>query len=108
MYGPNGTGCFRLIIFNSIKMIPITAPKRQAKKKARRTFFVPRTIPNRKNSFMSPAPIPPRLSKMITKIIPDPASAPATDDHHGSRGMMIRNIINAGRKNNNILFGISI
>ena len=108
IYGPNGMGCFRFIIFSDKRNNPHTEPIKEAKKKVNATFFNPKTIPSKPNSFMSPAPIPPLLSRIMTankkKAIPPPNS----EVHHGFNGWMNRMITKSGRKNNNTLLGIII
>src|SRR5690625_3204070 len=69
IYGPKGKGWFRLIFLQNSKIIPITAPITHYKNKSSKTFFNPKTIPVIPNNFIAPAPIPPRLTKIITGIV---------------------------------------
>src|SRR5699024_2774812 len=108
IYGPKGKGWFRLIFLQNSQIIPNTAPIPHDKKKASKTFFNPKTIPVIPNNFISPAPNPPRLTKIITAIIIKGTRAPRIGDHQVSRGFIKRSVINRGKKKNKYLYGINI
>lgn len=84
--GPNGMGCLRLIILKNNKHIPITAPNRHDKKKVNNTLLRPNTIPSRPNNFISPAPMPPLLTKIMIASSKNAIPPPISADHHGSSG----------------------
>lgn len=100
--------CFRSNFLNNNKPMLSTAPNIVARKNVSNTFFNPKTIPRTPNNFMSPAPIPPLLTRIINAIIPKPTSAPVMEEIHGVNGSMKRSRINKGRKNSSTLFGMII
>lgn len=108
MYGPNGIGCFRLIIFDQMSMVPTSAPNNDARKNVSKTLASPSMIPSTPNNFISPAPIPPLLTIMMTASRTKPITLPVIDECHGVSGFIIRMMMKSGKKKSNTLFGMSI
>src|SRR5699024_4686109 len=97
-------GCFCLIFPKRSKIMPTKAPPKHAMKKVSKTFFTPSITPNTPNNFISPPPIPPRLTMMINATNKNPIKAPATPVHQGVKGCTNRTMTNKGKKNNKILY----
>ena len=87
---------------------PTIAPSKAAKKKVNKVFCHPHIIPMIPRSFISPAPIPPLLTKIMIAIKRNPTTPPMIASYHGVNGEMIRATIISGKKNSKILFGINI
>lgn len=106
--GPKGKGLPFFTLPVSIPATPTIVPTNVAIKKVRSTSFQPSTTPKTAKSFISPPPIPPRLTKIITRGTRVPMIRPAIGSHHGSVRMNILSIKNKTRKNKFTLSGIII
>jgi len=72
------------LIFDKIKIIPVTAPRKNPKKSETIIYFQPRKAPIMAASFTSPPPIASFLkitepAKPMINIIPPPASIPKAE-----------------------------